>query len=150
MLIKNQKDLFSYIDPDFKNWEVNEGVKAPRRKLEVKIPDKNFTFKDVFTKKDALTQKEVIEFVKSHKKDFEHSHFFLLKNSKNKLFVAGVCLVSDGGLGVGVRRFEHSYVSCAEYRPRLVRPQLASPLTLDLEEAIKVVKEAGYKIIKEV
>lgn len=166
MLIKDQEKLFTYIDSDFENWNVDEGMQKTGKQLETIIQNKNFTYQDVFnTDTDCMTQEEVINFIeKSDKNIFNHAHFFLLKNTDGKFFVADVRVIADD-LYVDVRRFERDYVWFAEYLPRVVVPQREStalkPETLspsetlplqrtntEIQHAIELLKKEGYQISK--
>ena len=144
-LITNETKLFFYIDSDFKNWNVDEGVKTKVKKLEVKIQEKDFAFKDVFnTETDCVSQEQVIDLVKKNKNTLEKyiCYFFLLKNSKGEFFVARVAVVGGGSLDVYADRFECDYVWDAAYRYRVVVPQLdsktLSTLTLGNLDSLKL------------
>ena len=148
-LIKNETKLFQWIDPDFENWNVDEGIKAKKQKLATKIPDKDFTFKDVFKEEDAISQEEVIDYVKEHKKEIEKfSHLFLLKNSKGEFFVASVLVLSVGELGVCVYRLEYSSVWFAGGRRRVVVPQLALE-PFDLSQIKITIEGKNYGLVEE-
>ena len=154
-LIKNETKLFSWTDPDFINWNIDEGVKVKKQKLATKIPDKDFTFKDVFTENDVISQSEIIDYVKKHKEEIKkYSHFFLLKNSSNQFFVAVVRVNSDGSY-VNVDRLEYAYVWDAKYARRVVVPQLnlkpleSSPSeTLTLENRVEELEKVVEKLRK--
>jgi len=148
-LIKNETKLFQWIDPDFENWNVDEGIKAKKQKLATKIPDKDFTFKDVFKEEDAISQEEVIDYVKEHKKEIEKfSHLFLLKNSKGEFFVASVLVLSVGELRVDVYRLGFSGVWGAGRRRRVVVPQLALE-PFDLSQIKITIEGKNYGLVEE-
>lgn len=152
--------LFSWIDSDFKNWELNkeEDSKAIT-KFEVLELDKDATFKEIFTQpeKQWMTQSQMLTFIRENKDKLREDRcntFFLLKKGID-FFVARVS-VGSSGLCVGVDRFEDGRVWNADSRPRVVIPQLdsesliLSPLdSLTLEQAIKICKENGLKITRE-
>jgi hypothetical protein len=125
-LIKDQDKLFSYIDSNFKNWNIDEGVETKKRKLETKILEKDGKFTDFLKEKDVLTQEEVIKYVEEYKQDFNYTHFFLLKNSEGKFFVASVHVDDDGRLDVRVSPLEYDVMWHANYQHRVVVPQLDS------------------------
>ena len=144
-LITNETKLFFYIDSDFKNWNVDEGVKTKVKKLEVKIQEKDFAFKDVFnTETDCVSQEQVIDWVKKNKNTLEKyiCYFFLLKNSKGEFFVAHVFVYEDGSLRAFVSRFGYGFVWGANHRFRVVVPQLdsktLSSLTLGNLDSLKL------------
>lgn len=158
-------ELFAYKDSDFK--KLNKvGKKTKATNISVYEMDKDGTFTDIFgslsneTDKLALTQEQILYFVENHKDKLRQdgwATFFLYKEGDD-FFVAGVHLLSSGP-------YVYQYpLSCgnvwgAEVRHRFVVPQLTSspsaePLKLrdsdTLNSAIKLVKEAGYKIYKEI
>lgn len=156
--------LFFWIDSGFENYGLNvpSEVKAPIR-LDVFELDKNLAFKDIFTQpeKMVLTQSQILEFVKTHKEHLRtggYSTFFLTKVGDN-FFVVLVYLDSGGKLKVFVDHFSGDDVWRGQGLRRVVVPQLtlsesssesSDTLTsLTLESAIKICKEAGYKIYKE-
>ena len=156
--LKNKINLFSYIDQDLENWNVDEGVQVS---VELKSIEqtKDFKFSDVFKETDCVSQEDVISFVENNKEECQkYNHFFLLKNSKNKFFVASVYFDGGARLKLAVYEFTDVNVWRASDERRIVVP--ATPLNtqnqtlnhsdpLTLPEAIKIVKDAGYKIIKE-
>lgn len=153
--------MFAYIDSDFKNLGLNKvGEKTEGKLFEVLELDKDMTFKEMFTQpeKQWMTQAQVLAFIKEHGDKLRRDGWatlFLLK--KDDEFFVTFVRVYSGGLRVGVSRFEGGGVWYAEYQRRLVSPQLdseaisSSPLdtlTSSLDEAIKICKEAGLKIIR--
>lgn len=161
-LIKDQNKLFSYIDSDFENWNVDEGLETnlPITNVKTVIQNKDFIYKDVFnTNTDCMTQEEVIDFVeKSDKNIFKYAHLFLLKNIDGEFFVARV-RVRAGGLYVNVLRFGLDDVWSAGRLHRVVVPQrelvtlktqtLGNSDTLTLERAIGICIINGYTVAKQ-
>ncbi len=172
--IASSKDIFSYIDSDFKSYDADEKLtKTKKTEVAVLEMEEDMTFADMFgevskdTESLCLTQAQIIEFVKEHKDKLRtegYATFFPFKFN-GEVFVAGVLFDDGGSLEVRVRRFSCDGVWSAEYRLRFVVPQLAlkspeltpSPsdnmiLTLDghLEAAIAIVKKAGYIIYKQI
>ena len=65
-LIKDQKNIFSYIDPDFSNWNVDEGISQPTCKVKEFRLEKDSKFSEIF--RDAqMSQNAVIEWVEKNK-----------------------------------------------------------------------------------
>jgi hypothetical protein len=126
-LIKDS-DLFSWIDSDFENYGTSEqGEKTKAMKLSVLEMTEDASFKQMFTEQMALTQEQIIWFIREHRdklRDNGYSTFFLFK-SGSEFFVAYVDFSSDGALRVYVYRLELGNVWRAGYRRRLVAPQLA-------------------------
>lgn len=153
--------LFSYIDPDFRNYKADE-VLPGRENLIVKVKklEKNSTYKEIFNPDtDVMSQSEILDFVE-HNKEFclsSWSVHFLFRSHGN-LFVAYMGVYSDG-LYVFVYRFESDDVWNAGSLTRMVVPQqptsalgetsLGSSDTLSLSHAIEICKENGLKVIKE-
>lgn len=129
--IAKANDIFqSYIDPDFKKWNLNKpGQAKPETKLGVYELIKNGAYKDIFTSasndldKICLTQDQIIEFCEKHKDLLSENYTFFLFKENDEFFVARVNF-DDGGLYVRVREFEYDDVWFAEYRHRVVLPQL--------------------------
>ena len=164
--IARADDVFLYIDPDFTNWELDmKSPKTESTEMAVLEIDKDGTFEQIFksinTDLDSLclTQAQIIKFCESEKSKLRgdrYATFFLFKEN-DEFFVAGVHVPSGGTLSVGVYRFSSGSVWNAEGRHRVVSPQLAlknlEPCpsdTLTLDSAIKLEKEAGYVIYKQV
>lgn len=164
--IARADDVFSYIDSDFTDWKTDvKSEKTAATEMAMLEMDKDGTFADIFgsiskdTESMVMTQAQIIEFMKSHKKELRtdsYSTFFLFK-VKSEFFVARVFLYSGGALVACVYRFSYDFVWSAECRRRVVVPQPAlgdvdlslSPSdALTLEAAIKRVKEEGYVIYK--
>ena len=158
-LLKDQKKLFSYIDSDFENWNVNEGVQVSGVKLETRILEKDSKFSDIFNPEtDCISQEDVIKYCEKLEIN-KYSTFFLLMNSKKKFFVARADFGDGGGLRLGVRRLSCGGVWRASGRCRFVLPakSLDSKIqtlnfsdSLTLEKAIDLLKSANYKIFKEI
>ena len=133
--IANAGDVFTWgIDGDFKNWGCN--VKsAPTKEQAVQVHEliKHGTFEKIFGGMSddldslCLTQPQIIQFVKKHKKWLRtdgYGTFFLFKVG-DEFFVAGVDPDSGGGPHASVDRLSDDYVWNAAYRHRFVVPQLA-------------------------
>ena len=130
-------DVFSYIDSDFTNWNLD--VKSPKTEsteMAVLEMDKDGTFKDIFTSINpnldsmCLTQAQIIRFCEKNKDKLRTDGcgtFFLFKKD-NEHFVAYVRVNSVGTLFVDVGRFSHDYVWRAGRRHRVVSPQVALKL----------------------
>ena len=129
-LITDSK-LFSYIDKDFIDWGANEQKgKTKKQKVDVLEMIKDATFKQMFDKSQVLTQEQILYFVKNHKDKLRTEGYatFFLFESKGNFFVAFVGFRFGGRLRVSVYRFGRSGVWYAEYRHRVVVPQLADTL----------------------
>lgn len=133
--IAKAKDTFpGWIDPDFK--EYGYDVKSePTKKTQVSVHEmiKDGTFAQIFGGMSddlnslCLTQPQIIQFVQKHRKWLRtegYGTFFLFKVGI-EFFVANVSFSDDGQLEVYVNRFSHDSVWHAEYRHRIVIPQLA-------------------------
>lgn len=161
--IAEASDIFYYIDSDFKNWGTDKDDNTPwHTTVEVKEITKDGTFAQIFTdpEKMCLSQGQILEFCRNHKKELRqdgYATFFLFK-ALDEYFVAYVYVYS-GGLGVYVRRFSYDPVFWrAQCRRRIVIPQLKSiPLetvalsssdSLTLEKAIRICKENGLTVTK--
>lgn len=127
-LIKDAKDLFSWIDSDFENYGASEPQKITKKtELEVYELTENGTFKDIFKnpEQQCLTQGQILDFVKNHKDKLRtdgYATFFLFK-SNNNFFVAFLRF-GAGGLDARVHRFEGGHVWDAERRHRVVMPTM--------------------------
>ncbi len=133
--ISDAKKVFkSYIDGDFKNWGLNQPNTATAETLvDVSEMIKDATFAQVFTgitpdlDKLVLTQAQIIRFCEKHPtwlRQEGYATFFLTKVN-GEYFVVYV-FVFSGGLEVLVYRLEDGYVWDAEYRHRVVSPQLVA------------------------
>ena len=125
--------VFAYIDPDFQNWNADEaGLATEQAQVCVYEMVRDATFAQMFgslasdAAKLCLTQAQIKQFVVKHRDQLRsdgYATFFLFK-SHDHFFVASVD-VDSGRLEVYVYRFEHSSVWDAEFRHRVVVPQLA-------------------------
>jgi hypothetical protein len=163
--IAKATDLFTgWIDLDFKNWSTDvKGIKTKATELACLEIEKNGTFKDIFEtySKDldslVLTEDQIIEYVEKNQDLIHDWYTFFLFKVNDEFFVARV-YGDDGELKARVYRFSYEFVWGAEYRCRVVIPQLAlktssaislePSATLSLEAAIAKVKEAGYQVSK--
>ena len=124
-------NVFSWIDPDFKDWNLDvEGEATPKAPVAVREMIEDANFARMFTsvspdvEKLVLTQSQIRNFVIKYRNWLRtdgYATFFLFKEN-DELFVAPVCLASGGDLRVYVRRFGRALVWLADYRPRLVVP----------------------------
>lgn len=127
-------DVFGYIDPNFKNWELNEPDRdTPDTPVAVHELIKDGCFGQFFRllgelDKLCLTQNQIKKFCVNHKAWLQtegYSTFFLFKKN-GKFFVADVDFDCEDRLSVSVRHLSDDYVWLAEYRRRIVVPQLAA------------------------
>jgi hypothetical protein len=140
LTLAEASDVFSYIDSDFKNWNLNKKDKATKEMtLEVREMTEDATFAQLFENPEQLilTQEQIIDFCKNHKEDLrEYGDFaFFLFKVDDKFFVASVLVSVGGRLYVRVDPLEYVGVWGAESRRRLVAPQLEtlSPSTDSLK-----------------
>lgn len=137
--IAGANSVFTWgIDGDFQRWGTNvpgkRTLKTSAQVFEiVEDGDLKTSFNLPTRTLDSLAweQSQVVAFVRKHKKWLRtggYSTFFLFKVQKEgeetKFFVASVDLDSDGRPNVSCYRFEDDNVWDAEYRPRIVIPQL--------------------------
>lgn len=164
LFIHEADDIFTaWIDSDFKNYGLSEKTsKSEAMDMSVMELTENGTFKQIFESFgnpfDSLvvTQGQVIEFANTIEMDDQYDYFFLLKKD-NEFFVARVHVL-DRELEACVGRFSDVHVWHAEYRPRVVVPQLAiessvsdtlTPCPVDsLEVMIEKIKKVGYEVYK--
>lgn len=124
-VIADADGMFSYIDSCFEIYNADKaGDNTTATELAVLELDTNMTFTQMFPnpQKQALTQAQIIAFVKNHKDKLRtegYATFFLFKSGE-EFFVARVYFSVDGSLEVGVRRFENGRVWCASHRHRVV------------------------------
>lgn len=132
-ILAEAKDVFGHIDLDFKNWGADEkGPATEATPVRVYEMTKDATFSQIFgslssdVRKLYLTQAQIKNFVKKYRnwlRTDSYATFFLFESDK-KFFVANVHVYPNGTLNVYLRRFEYSGDWYAEYRHRLVAPQL--------------------------
>lgn len=132
--LADAKDVFLYIDSDFKNWGTNEpGQSTAETSVGVYEMAKDATFAQMFgnlnadVKKLCLTQHQIKKFVVEHRKWLREDGYgtFFLFQSNDNFYVASVDFFSADVLYVSLNRFGRSFVWRAEYRHRVVVPQLA-------------------------
>jgi len=135
IIAKAGKVFTGYIDSDF----VNHGTNVPSEptdemKVEVCELIKDGQVAEIFgslsTDLDSLclTQPQIIQFVQSHRNWLRtdgYGTFFLFKATA-EFFVAVVDVRSDGRLNAYVFHFDYDRVWRAEYRYRIVVPQLVA------------------------
>ncbi len=133
--ISKAKKLFNaWIDPDFQNYGTNvRGQKTEKTNVEVYELIKDGDYRKIFgslsedPKTLCFTQSQIIQFVKNYREWLHPNHWtFVLFEAKGELFVAEVSLYLDGTLWVDVDRFSDECVWSAEYRHRIVVPQLTA------------------------
>ncbi len=122
------------IDPDFRNWQVDEpGKPTPAIKAEVFEMESDGTFPQVFGSLSSdldrlcFTPAQIRGFARKHRDWLQtdgYATFFLYK-SHGHFFVAIARFSADGRLGVRVNRFGSDNVWDAENRLRVVVPKLA-------------------------
>lgn len=133
--IAQARNIFSWIDPDFKNWNTdNPGSATEKTPVIVYEMRKDATFSQMFGSFEqnlsnlCLEQDQILNFVQKYRNWLRkdgYATFFLFK-ANNNFFVAYVSVFSDGKLRVSVYGFEYSYVWDADYGRCLVVPQLAT------------------------
>lgn len=133
-ILAKVKEMFAYIDSDFRNWKADEkGPATEKTPVVVYEMVKDATFMQMFgslssdPRKLCLTQAQIKNFVQKYRDWLRVDGWatFFLFESHNNFFVAHVHVNSDGSLSVYVYRFGHSYVWRAGNRHQLVVPQLA-------------------------
>ena len=135
--IASADDVFSSISPDFKNWGCD--------KAELATPDvavlmyeqiEDADYPTIFGSLDqnldrlTLTTPQIKSFIVNHAKDYlleaEWTCFRFLFKVGNEFFIADVRVLKGGNREVRVTRFLDGSVRHAEYRHRIVIPQLAA------------------------
>ena len=130
--IAKAEDTFpGYIDGDFKNYGCDvESEPTQKTKVSVHEMVKDGTFFQIFNSMSndlnslCLTQEQIIQFVKKHRKWLRtdgYATLFLFKVG-DEFFVAHVRFYSDGQLRARVYRFSYDRVWRASYRYRIVVP----------------------------
>ncbi|MCX6719399.1 MAG: hypothetical protein NTZ38_03440, partial [Candidatus Taylorbacteria bacterium] len=133
--IAKAKDTFpGWIDPDFREYGCDvESESTKKTQVTVHEMIKDGTFARIFNGMSddlnslCLTQPQIIQFVEKHKKWLRtdgYATFFLFKVGE-EIFVALVYFGDVGELEVCAYRFSDGRVWHAEYRHRVVVPQLA-------------------------
>lgn len=132
-ILADAKDVFNYIDSDFRNWGADEpGQATEETPVAVYEIMKNGTYEEFFNllnpkmEKLSFTQAQIKGFVKKHRKWLcrDYGTFFSFFSFKSN-FVANVNFNSDGKLKVYVFEFENDNVWNADDRHRVVVPQRA-------------------------
>jgi len=133
-IIAEAKDVFSYIDSDFKGWKADEkGSATEETAVGVYEMTEDATFAQMFgslspdINKLCLTQEQIINFCQKHRQHLRkdgYGTFFLFK-SNNRFFVAHVRFDSDDTLEVFVNGLGVDRVWNAGSRRRVVVPRLA-------------------------
>lgn len=151
-IARARETFCSYIDPDFKNLDLDEEQRASE-KTEVDVYElkKNANFFQMFTSlnndlnKLCLTQDQIVNFCKNHSKHFVQNgggtfflskkknqsknyffkfldYFFKIFSRKNSEFFVVRAIARSCGLGVDIICFEFVYIWRAEDSYRLVVP----------------------------
>ncbi len=133
-ILADARDMFVYVDSDFRNYDADEKGSATKNTLVLVYEmTKDATFSQIFgslsgdLEKICLTQAQIKNFVRKYRNWLRtngYATFFLFKSHGN-FFVAGVVVFSVGRLYVYVYRFEDSDLWDVEFRRRVVVPQLA-------------------------
>lgn len=156
--IVDATDIFSYIDSYFKIWKTDQKMcQIKHDALKVFELAEDMTFKQMFAdpENQHLSQSEIIEFCKNHRDKLSQDWctFFLFK-ANDQFFVARVRFADDGSLDAYVYRLEDDYVWDAEYRHRVVVPQLAteavSPDSLTLTTFVSDLEQLVNKYKSEI
>ncbi|MBI4709044.1 MAG: hypothetical protein HY764_02490 [Candidatus Portnoybacteria bacterium] len=137
-LLKDAKDTFAEIDPNFKNWGADaSGWETPETPVRVYRMKKDATFAQMFgslgynVEKIYLCQDQILNFVRKYQawlRTGGYATFFLFQ-SKENLFVAKVYFTSlhslYDSLSVRIYQFGHIRIWRADKHRRVVIPQLA-------------------------
>jgi len=133
-IITEDNITFSYIDPDFENYENANEPSEPTPPISVGVYElqKPGTLQEIFdsvtkhTEIMELSLEQLQKFILRHKKWLPKNSATLIvyKNSKGKFFVAGVSIDDDGTLYVYVDRLAFVILWRAQRRPRVVLPKL--------------------------
>ncbi len=129
-------DMFSYISPDFKNWGCDKDEQeTPEMAVSVYEQIEDATYPKIFGDIDqnldhlVLTTPQIKNFLMNHAKDYflqteEWTCFRFLFKLGNEFFVADVRVLADGDRAMRVFRFLDGSVRHAQYRHRIVVPQI--------------------------
>ncbi len=135
--LASANDMFSSISSDFRNWGCDKAEPAtPDVAVLVYEQIEDADYPKIFGSLDqnldrlVLTTPQIKNFVVNHAKDYlleaEWTCFRFLFKVGNELFIADVRVLSDGNRAVRVTRFLDGSVRHAEYRHRIVVPQLVA------------------------
>ena len=133
--LASANDVFSSISSDFKNWGCDKVEPAtPDVAVLVYEQIEDATYPKIFGSLNqnldrlTLTTPQIKNFVVNHAKDYlldaEWTCFRFLFKVGSELFIADVRVLKDGNREVRVTRFLDESVRHAEYRHRIVVPQL--------------------------
>lgn len=122
-----------YLDSDFRNWKLDV-ASQPTKEQKVSVHEmiEDGTFAKIYNGLSSnldslcLTQAQIINFVKKHRKWLRtdgYGTFFLFKRGE-EFFVARVYVYVDGSLDVHVHGLAFDHVWTADVRHRVVAPQL--------------------------
>lgn len=133
--LASASDVFSYISPDFKNWECDKAEQAtPEVFVKIYEQTKDAEYPAIFGSIDqnlhllVLTTPQIKSFIVNNAKDYlleaEWTCFRFLFKTDDEFFVADVRVLSDGDRDIRVTRFLDGSVRHAQYHHRIVVPQL--------------------------
>jgi hypothetical protein len=133
--IASANDAFSSISPDFKNWGCDKAEPAtPDVAVLVYEQIEDADYPKIFGSLDQnldrlmLTTPQIKNFVVNHAKDYllkaEWTCFRFLFKVGNELFIADVRVLLGGNREVRVTRYLDGSIRHAEYRHRIVVPQM--------------------------
>lgn len=131
-------DVFSYIDPAFKNWGCDKAEQAtPEVAVDVYEQIEDTTYPKIFGSVDenldrlVLTTPQIKSFIVNRAKDYlldaEWTCFRFLFKVGDEFFIADVRVLAGGDRAVRVTRFLDGSVRHADYRHRIVVPH-AEPI----------------------
>lgn len=136
-ILASANDVFNSISSDFKNWGCDKVEPAtPEVAVEVYEQIEDADYPKIFGSLDQnldrfiLTTPQIKNFVVNHAKDYlleaEWTCFRFLFKVDNELFIADVRVLSGGDRAVRISRFLDGSIRHAEYRHRIVVPQLVA------------------------
>jgi hypothetical protein len=134
--IASANDIFSYIDPNFKNWGCDKAEQAtPEVAVEIYEQIEDAIYPKIFGSVDqnldrlVLTTPQIRSFIVNHAKEYlleaeEWTCFRFLFKVRNEFYIADVRILSTGDRSVRISRLLDGSVRHAQYRHRIVVPQL--------------------------
>jgi len=131
-------DIFSSIDPNFKNWGCDE-AEQPTEETDVEVYEQieDADYRTIFGSLDqnldrlCLTTPQIKSFVMNNAKDYMlevegWTYFRSLFKAGDEFFIADVRVNADDKRDVRIRHFSYDGICHAEHRHRIVVPQLVS------------------------
>ncbi len=134
--LASANDMFNSISPDFKNWGCDKTEQAtPEMAVEVYEQIEDAEYPKIFGSLDqnfdrlVLTTSQIKSFVVNNAQDYllegeEWTCFRFLFRVGDEFFIADVRVLSNGDRDVRVTRFLDGSVRHAQYRHRIVVPQV--------------------------